>query len=536
MRDAVFAVHFFNWYWTSSQRPLPELEKEWTFHPAWEEMGILPEEIGHTRNYYQRQFESIRQAGFDAVMWEWHNPWPRNRGLVDELPWAPHGSAPPPDALAAAQDVGLRFGMFYDLEIRFRSFPAFIYPAPPLAELLVEDVRSFYQSIPEDLWLLDRNGSVPIIVYGYKFSKDGVSQQWHDFYRSLINGCSEALGRTVVLHWTDAGCPEQAYAYQHYKEIRAFTFNPCHPQSSLAADSVTFVLSYDDYGVWQGNQEKPGEREFNLIIDDPRLVEESLALCQASDPSLIFFYGWNEFFEGEALFPDTVHGRSRLELAAALVHELRGARPTAMRPTAVLVCDDLLPLARLSRELAAREIKLLQVLRPIFPGAVTLLVQDKQRQETAEVGVYVTLDPPPGPGTGEPPILWLSPSGETRAGPGVLAVSAAEDLLGAVRQGVHALGISVHDGVLFTAHAIRASRAQVVLGHSVAPSSLPVVPLPANRIVLTAARALAEEELRLPSGWQNPSFHWLRGTARPLSVDNGCIRLRYPDVVEIRRS
>jgi hypothetical protein len=207
-----------------------------------------------------------------------------------------------------------------------------------------------------------------------------------------------------------------------------------------------------------------------------------------------------------------------------------------MRPTAVLVCDDLLPLARLSRELAAREIKLLQVLRPIFPGAVTLLVQDKQRQETAEVGVYVTLDPPPGPGTGEPPILWLSPSGETRAGPGVLAVSAAEDLLGAVRQGVHALGISVHDGVLFTAHAIRASRAQVVLGHSVAPSSLPVVPLPANRIVLTAARALAEEELRLPSGWQNPSFHWLRGTARPLSVDNGCIRLRYPDVVEIRRS
>src|SRR5205814_7456565 len=67
MRDAVFAVHFFNWYWTSAQQPLPELEKEWTFHPAWEEMGILPEEIGHTKNYYQRQFERIRQAGFDAV-------------------------------------------------------------------------------------------------------------------------------------------------------------------------------------------------------------------------------------------------------------------------------------------------------------------------------------------------------------------------------------------------------------------------------------------------------------------------------------
>ena len=112
MRDAVFAVHFFNWYWTSSQRPLPELEKEWTFHPAWDEMGILPEEIGHTKNYYQRQFECIRQAGFDAVMWEWHNPWPRNRGLVDELPWAPHGSEPPPEALAAAQDMGIRFGMF----------------------------------------------------------------------------------------------------------------------------------------------------------------------------------------------------------------------------------------------------------------------------------------------------------------------------------------------------------------------------------------------------------------------------------------
>ena len=55
-------------------------------------------------------------------------------------------------------------------------------------------------------------------------------------------------------------------------------------------------------------------------------------------------------------------------------------------------------------------------------------------------------------------------------------------------------------------------------------------------VVLAAARALAEEELRLPSGWQNPSFHWLRGTARPLSVENGCIRLRYPDVVEVLRS
>jgi hypothetical protein len=118
----------------------------------------------------------------------------------------------------------------------------------------------------------------------------------------------------------------------------------------------------------------------------------------------------------------------------------------------------------------------------------------------------------------------------------MLAISAAEDLPDAVRQGVQALGISVHDGVLFSAHAIRASHSQVVLGHSVAPSSLPIGPLPVDRVVMAAARALAEEELRLPSGWQSPSFHWLRGTARPLSVENGCIRLRYPEVVEARRS
>src|SRR5207237_773916 len=157
----------------------------------------------------------------------------------------------------------------------------------------------------------------------------------------------------------------------------------------------------------------------------------------------------NEFYEGEALFPDNGDGRSRVELATSIVQELRDTRPTATRPTAVLLCDDVLPLARLFSVVRAGTIYGFKCMRTFLSRALT-------------------------------------------------------------------------------------ARAQI--SHSVSPSSLPVAQLPANRIVLAAARALAEEELRLPSGWQNPSFHWLRGTARPLSVENGCIRLRYPEVVEERRS
>ncbi len=45
-----------------------------------------------------------------------------------------------------------------------------------------------------------------------------------------------------------------------------------------------------------------------LQSHDPRLIEEAIALAEATDPELVYFYGWNELFEGEAFCPMVCNG------------------------------------------------------------------------------------------------------------------------------------------------------------------------------------------------------------------------------------
>jgi hypothetical protein len=528
MAAAVRALHFFNWYRTSREAPLSELEKRWTFRPAWEAMGIAPEEIGTTQNYFRAQFERIRATGFDALLWEWHNPAPGHDALGEERAWPYRGGTPPAPALEAARQTGLRIGMFYDLEIRWAGLPRFLAPVRPVAEAIVRDVEAFYADLPADLHLTDRDGNLAMVFYGYQFAGGGAPQDWERFFTQVAGGLRQALGRTPAIHWTDAGAPEQAWAYQHVPSIRPFTFNPCHPQSAWGADSVTFCLGYDDYGVWRGNAAAPGPRTHDLIIDDPRLVEESLALARASDPSLVFFYGWNELYEGEGLIPDDVHGDARLELAAGILGALSG--PAGQVPAPVVVCDDLLPLARRAPERAARQIALLRLLRPVLAGARCRLAGARPEAGPA---VYLTEEAPPAEAPGAPRV-WLAPPGTSTAVPGT-TVCAQPDPAEAVFAAARALGLPVRGGVLFSPHWVRVSSEGVEDPGATAPTCLPPAALPVERVVLAAARALPEHALRLPTGWGAPGFRWLRGTPREIAVEEGCVRLRHPEVIEARR-
>ncbi len=527
-----FAVHFFNWYWAGDAASAMHFKSTaWTHEPDWSALELVQADVGQTAAYYYNQFSRIRHLGFDAVMWEWHQPWPKTAGLIDPPPWPWHGANPPPEAVEAARATDLKIGMFYDMEIRFRGFPEFIQPTPPMVECMVNDIMWFYQSVPSELWLRDRHQNVPIVVYGYQFANAGNEADWHAFYRSLLAGIEQRLEGPPALHWTDAGKPVQTYAYQHFPQIHPFAFNPTHTQCGWGADSVTVLLGYDDYGVWQGNTQAPGSREYNLIIDDPRLVEEATALAETTDPSLVFFYGWNELFEGEAILPDLVHGDSRMALAQDVIHYLRGAKALSSSVRPWVICDDILEMAKNKPVAAERALSVLQRLRVALPEA-EYHVDWPAISEGARLIIYLGDEVAPLLSRPES-VLWI-PSGLPTGvllPPGVEVAITWETALAALAR----LGWKMSaNGVLFTPRWTRVSQRESTVSEFAQPTRLPSTTIPGKRWVAVAPKAVPEHRHRLPSGWHHCTIHWLRGEPRDLRIENGTVILRYPEVVEFQ--
>ena len=524
-------VHYFNWYCDLQQRPLSEQLKTWTFAPEFEELGLHASDIGRTKLYYDVQFALVAGAGFDGVMWEYHSPSPDRRTWLDQPPWPPHGSHPPEEALESLEEHALRVGLFYDSEIRFRSVPQFIVPSPPLAEQMVRDITEFYEHIPPSSWLIGPSGELPIVLYGYQFSDRGSIGQWDAFFQFLIEGAASELGRRPVFHWTDSGSPAQAYAFQRFPEVRPFNFNPCHPQSALGATSVTFVISYDDYGVWKANEETPGAREHDLIINDPRLVEEALSLACESDPSLLFFYGWNELFEGEALLPDATHGRWRLDVAASIINNAKTYKGGAL-PLVALVSDNILTLAADAPSDASAVIALLRVLRTVIPRTV-LVEPGSPIPVAASAVLYLTRRAPARDMANGAQVIWIPLQGQEHEEVSVPTIDLRLEAREVALQVAAALGLEAHDGPLLTQNWLRASRTRIEIVESCQPSVLPLRELPIERWRLVAPRGLpGGATLRLPTGFGNPRFEWVQGTPRPLVADQGLVRLHRGEVVD----
>lgn len=349
-------THFFDWYVVDSQAALAQRQKHWTYRVDWGLLGIRPEEIGRSVAYYEVQFRKIREAGFDGLHYEWH------------------ANNPKPQFLEALGKVGLPIAMFYDMEIRFHGRPSFITPTEAFAKEFVGDVTSFYRSVPRELWLRDRNGRLPIVVYGYAFDPRVTDPEtWQTFYRSIIQGVQQSLGQPVVFHWTNNGSPQQMYGFQHFPEIQSYVFNEASAQTPANAHSVTFVVHYDDLGVSFARQ---GSRANRWIRNDVRYLQETLWLAKHTDPDLVFNYGWNELYEGEHLLPDDHWGTWRYDVASAMVRHIK-AHAKADLPRVLIVVDDFLPGLHKADPAAAtllrREMGLLAQLRSLTPLADVVL-------------------------------------------------------------------------------------------------------------------------------------------------------------------
>jgi hypothetical protein len=142
---SLYTTHFFDWYKVTDQQPYESLQRAFTFRPDWEGVGLEPAEVGVSQRYYSVQFRMIRTAGFDGIHYEWY------------------GVQPSDECIAALRETGTRTAMFYDMEIRFSKRPLFIKPTDAFLGEMLADIGSFYERIPRDLRLRERDGSIPLI-------------------------------------------------------------------------------------------------------------------------------------------------------------------------------------------------------------------------------------------------------------------------------------------------------------------------------------------------------------------------------------
>lgn len=449
----IFTTHFFDWYQVSSQRPYSDYQRQWTYHPEWERYNIQPSEIGVTENYYAVQMRMIHQAGFDGIHYEWF------------------GAQPSDAFITAIQATRMKVAMFYDQEIRFHPAANFIKPTDQFAQKLINDIGSFYDRIPRSLWLHQADGALPIIFYGYEFDQSyGHVSVWDHFYRTLLNGIRKRLDSPVHIYWTATGALQQIYAFQRFPQISSYTFGWWGGQPQLSARSVTLIASYDDAGAGVGG------RPVRTVNDDLRYLEDDFQLAEFSSSELVFNYGWNEFYEGEHIFPDTTWSDWRLRALSAIVKRLKTQVHPRSLPSTLILADDLFPdSVHHPNRWYNSELNLLNAYRYLFPQANLALGETATSLELKHYRIVIAMDRDRAP--------------------------AEENLL---------------------IHAARTGHTQVVVFEPDAERSSP----------LAAQFAAGSREQPLRSSPPPPSDQWV-GVSQPVNVDTN----RYPFIhIQVRNS
>ena len=228
----------------------------------------------------------------------------------------------------------VKVGLFYDLELEqvarigpVLSDEGYIEPTEGLARTLVDKLAGFYERVPRTSWLVDREGRLPMLVYGFGFDTESTdAQAWDRFYSAILRGLEERLGLKPVIYWSTINRLQLELGFQHFPDqIRPFNFVLDIPQPQLAPGAVTWNVNFDNLGV---------QRAYGLlrvVRDDPRYLQEMLWLAKRTAPELLFIYSWNEFYEGANVMPDETYGTSRYELVRALLQDL-GEDASPRRP------------------------------------------------------------------------------------------------------------------------------------------------------------------------------------------------------------
>lgn len=319
----VSAVHFFDW-WRHDYVP----SEFFTHALSWERIGITREQVGSPA-YYDANFRLIRDLGVDGVFWEWYLT---GRSLT-----------PTPVMLDSLRRHGLRIGLFYDWEIlnvggqAVLSDRAYIAADEDSLSKIADEVIAFYRGIPRELWLFDADGQLPVVVYAYGLPEAlDDTARWTWFFTELVRRVETALDVDVIFDWSVAYLPPsqvQELAFERWPDDYApFSFVVDIPQSQFGHHVVTWNYIFDNRGV--------AARDMlpRLIRDDNRYLQETAWLAAHSNPSLVFIYSWNEFWEGSHLFPDETYQWRRFELARAQLAELAATRADDL-PGAVIIGD-----------------------------------------------------------------------------------------------------------------------------------------------------------------------------------------------------
>jgi hypothetical protein len=171
-----------------------------------------------------------------------------------------------------------------------------------------------------------------VIVYAFGFPEvlDDVDA-WIWFFTELAGRVETALEVDVIFDWT-AESRVQALAFERWPDDYAsFNFVVDAPQWQFGHHVVTWNYIFDNRGGARGTL-------LRVIRDDNRYLQETAWLAAHTNPSLVFIYSWNEFWEGSHLFPDDTYEWRRYELAQAQLAELAETRADDL-PRAVIIGD-----------------------------------------------------------------------------------------------------------------------------------------------------------------------------------------------------
>ena len=329
--DAPVFVQYFDWFNEASWK-----EEEFVDPLDWSSIGVNGKDR-NSEDFYFKQFTYIKSLGIDALAWE-YNP---RRGLPP--------SYPSESAIKALKRSGLKIAPFYDLEIAFKvkfqetgnfeatlSNPEAIKPNKETVDFMTSQLQQFFDHVPNELLAHDKKDRQVVYIFGYGFDdKNPNPDAWTRFADGLTKNVAKMAGAEPAFYWTTKNSVFQEHLFLHHRE----NFVPFHfvldtPQSQYGHESVTWNFGFDNLGV----QKRDGLQR--VIRNDPRYVEEMGWLANATNPSAIFIYSWNEPFEDSMLLPTKHWGDTKAKLAKSFIERLRQGKDDKL-PKTLLITDNL---------------------------------------------------------------------------------------------------------------------------------------------------------------------------------------------------
>ena len=313
MKSPPIILQFYDWFREESW-----IENNFPDKIKWSELGIIDGDRT-SFNFYKLQFEFIKSIGVDAIAWQYN--------YLNDL----STNLPSKEVISALQSSGLKCVPFLDLEISFKCIyntteimnatltsGTHIRPDTATVDLISNALENFYRIIPDDLRVKDIKGRDPIFVFGYCIDRNSPKPDaFYNFATRLIAKVKEFVNEPFFA-WTFVNTPFMEHLLIHHRNnFGGFNFVLDTPQGQFGHDVVTWNFGFDNSGA----ANRDGLER--VVRNDLRYYEEMIWMAGASDPAMVYIYGWNEPFEGSMLIPTERWGTLKANLANYFIRLLK---------------------------------------------------------------------------------------------------------------------------------------------------------------------------------------------------------------------